>query len=293
MGEVGAAAEGTAGAVAAEARVEVNGVSLCTRRVGDGPVTIVLHGGPGAHHDYLLPQYDALAARRALQYYDQRGGGRSPVSRETPVDWEAHVEDLAALRAHWGLDRATLLGYSWGGLLAMLYALRYPDTVDRLALVCPAPARAADRRRFEAAFAERSRAPAIVAARTALQASDLRTRDPDAYRRRVFELSVAGYFHDPVRVRNLTPFRVTGRTQQAVWESLGDYDLHADLGRLRVPAVVLAGRHDPIPLDTVEATARSLHAELVVFDDSGHCPHVEEPERFAAVLDAWLPARAA
>jgi pimeloyl-ACP methyl ester carboxylesterase len=254
-------------------------------------VTIVLHGGPGAHHDYLLPQYDALAARRTLWYYDQRGGGRSPVRRETPVDWGTHVEDLAALRTRWGLDRATLLGYSWGGLLAMLYALRYPDTVDRLALVCPAPARAADRRRFETAFAERSRAPAIVAARTALQASDLRTRDPDAYRRRVFELSVAGYFHDPVRVRSLTPFRVTGRTQQAVWESLGDYDLHAGLGRLRVPAIVLAGRHDPIPLDTVEATARSLKAELVVFDDSGHCPHVEEPERFAAVLDAWLPAR--
>lgn len=275
---------------ATEALVQVNGVTLFTRRIGGGPTVIVVHGGPGAQHDYLLPQYDALAPGRALQYYDQRGGGRSPVDRDTSVDWEAHVDDLDALRASWGLKQVTLLGYSWGGLLAMLYATRHPSTVARLALVCPAPARAADRRRFEAAFAARSRAPALVAAREALQASDLRTRDPEAYRRRLFELSVAGYFHDPERVHELTPFRITGRTQQAVWDSLGDYDLHDALRELRVPSLVLAGRDDPIPLDTAEATARSLHADLVVFDESGHCPHVEEPARFASTLDAWLPA---
>jgi pimeloyl-ACP methyl ester carboxylesterase len=270
----------------------VNGVTLYTRRVGHGPPTIVLHGGPGAHHDYLLPQYDRLATRRRLMYYDQRGGGRSP-ERDAALGWEAHVADLDALRGHWGITAATLLGYSWGGLLAMLYALRHPTAVSRLALVSPAPARAADRRRFEAAFAERSRAPAFVAAREALQRSDLRTSNPEAYRRRLFELSVAGYFHDPARVRDLTPFRVTGRTQQAVWESLGEYDLHADLARLRVPALVIAGRHDPIPVNAAERSAASLGAELIVFEASGHCPHVEEPERFAAVLDAWLPREAA
>jgi proline-specific peptidase len=271
----------------------VNGVTLFTRRVGDGPPTIVLHGGPGAHHDYLLPQYDLLAVRRALQYYDQRGGGRSPTSRNVTLGWEAHVADLDALRRHWGISAATLLGYSWGGLLAMLYAVRHPGAVSRLALACPAPARTADRRRFEAAFAERSRAPTIVAAREALQRSDLRTTDPDAYRQRLFELSVAGYFHDPERVRDLTPFRVTGRTQQAVWDSLGDYDLEADLRALRVPCLVLAGRHDPIPVDAARRIADCLAAEMVVLEDSGHCPHVEEPERFTAVLDGWLPREAA
>src|SRR6266568_3207063 len=72
-----------------ETMVEVNGVRLYTRRVGDGPPVVVLHGGPGAHHDYLLPQYDQLARGRALLYYDQRGGGRSPVPRETPRGWRS------------------------------------------------------------------------------------------------------------------------------------------------------------------------------------------------------------
>lgn len=276
--------------VASEGRVSVNGVSLFTRVVGSGPTTIVLHGGPGAHHDYLLPQYDRLAGRRTLLYYDQRGGGRSPVDRGVPVGWHAHVSDLRALIEERGLAPATILGYSWGGLLALLCAVEHPATVGRLALVCPAPTTAGDRGRFEQRFAERSRAPAIVRERESLQASDLRERDPDAYRRRLFELSVAGYFRDPEKVHDLTPFRLTGRTQQAVWESLGDYDLRASLDVLDVAAAVLAGRHDPIPLDTAEATAARLGAELTVFEESGHCPHVEEPERFTAVLQGWLPA---
>ena len=275
--------------VAIEGRTSVNGVSLFTREVGSGPITIVLHGGPGAHHDYLLPQYDRLAGRRTLLYYDQRGGGRSPVDRDVSVDWHAHVSDLHALIEERDLAPATVLGYSWGGLLAMLYAVAHPATVARLALVCPAPATARDRGRFEHRFAERSRAPVIVREREALQASDLRGRDPDAYRRRLFELSVAAYFHDPDKVRDLTPFRLTGRVQQTVWESLGDYDLRASLDALDVPAIVLAGRHDPIPVDTAEETAARLGATLTVFEESGHCPHVEEPERFAAVLDDWLP----
>lgn len=272
--------------------LSLNGVTLFTRTIGSGPDVIVLHGGPGAHHDYLLPQFDLLARGRRLRYYDQRGGGRSPVQRDAPVGWQAHVRDLDALLDAWRAAPATLLGYSWGALLALLYAIAHPGRVARLALVCPPPATAAGRRRFEAVFAERSRAPAIAAARAGLRASGLRERDPDGYRRRAFELSVAGYFRDLEKVRDLTPFRLTGRTQQAVWQSLGEYDLRDRLDRVRVPCRVFAGRHDPIPLDATRETAGRLRADLVVFEESGHCPYVEETARFVRELDAWLPSDA-
>ena len=101
--------------------VAVRGVELFVRRVGQGAPAVVLHGGPGAHHDYLLPGFDALAEGRELIYYDQRGGGRSPVARVVAVGWTEHVADLDALRTTWGIERLTLAGYSWGGLLALLH----------------------------------------------------------------------------------------------------------------------------------------------------------------------------
>src|SRR5262245_50020734 len=118
----------------------VNGIELYERRIGTGPLVAVLHGGPGAHHDYLLPGFDRLATGRTLVYYDQRGGGRSPVAREVPVGWREQVADLEALRQAWGEERLAIAGYSWGGLLALLYALEHPARVARLALVSCAPA---------------------------------------------------------------------------------------------------------------------------------------------------------
>ena len=89
----------------------------------DAPRLLVLHGGPGASHDYLLPQMLELASDYRLIFYDQRGGGRSRAEDRTPVTWRTHVEDLAALVRELSLEPLTLVGYSWGGLLALLYSI--------------------------------------------------------------------------------------------------------------------------------------------------------------------------
>jgi proline iminopeptidase len=267
----------------------VNRIQLFERRAGDGPPVVVLHGGPGAHHDYLLPGFDRLAVRRTLIYYDQRGGGRSPVPREVPVGWREHVEDLEALRLVWGLERLTLAGYSWGGLLSLLYALEYRDRVERLALVSCAPVWRGARAEFERRLTERNAAPEVQEERRRLQSSGLREQDPEQYRRRLFELSVAGYFHDWRRARELTPFRITGRTQQEVWASLGDFDLRPALAGLGIPALVLHGESDPIPVEVAEELARILAAPLQKIPACGHVPYLEAPDEFTRRLDAFLP----
>lgn len=268
---------------------EIRGITLFERRIGNGPPTVVLHGGPGAHHDYLLPGFDALARGRELIYYDQRGGGRSPVSRDTPVGWREQVADLEALRQAWGLEQLTLAGYSWGGLLALLYAIEQPARVASLALVSPAPAWRQARDEFERRFAQRNLAPELQRQRADLRESALRERDPAAYAQRLFELSVAAYFHDPERARELTPFRVTGRTQQEVWASLADYDLRPAIASLSIPALVLHGESDPIPLDAARAVADLLGAEFHPLANCGHAPYVEAFEEFVRVMDGFLP----
>lgn len=268
---------------------EIRGVSLFERRIGQGPPTVVLHGGPGAHHDYLLPHFDALASGRELIYYDQRGGGRSPVPRETPVGWREHVLDLEALRQQWEQERLTLAGYSWGGLLALLYAIEFPQRIERLALVSPAPAWREARVEFERRFAERNLAPDLQRQRSRLRESGLREQDHAGYARRLFELSVAAYFSDPSRAHDLTPFRVTGRTQQEVWESLADYDLRPALPRLAVPALVLHGEDDPIPLDAATTVASLLGADFHPLPHCGHVPYVEAFEEFVRLMHGFLP----
>jgi proline iminopeptidase len=267
---------------------QVRGVSIFERRIGSGPPAVVLHGGPGAHHDYLLPGFDALARDRELIYYDQRGGGRSPVPRETPVGWQEQVADLEELRKQWGLETLTIIGYSWGGLLAQLYATELPQRVGRLALVSPAPAWREMRLEFERRFAERNLAPNLQRQRATLRASGLREKNPAEYAQRIFELSVAPYFYDPARARDLTPFRVTGRTQQEVWSSLGEYDLRPALAGRTIPAIVLQGEDDPIPIGATRTVARLLNAELHLLPRCGHVPYIEAHEEFVRLLDEFL-----
>jgi proline iminopeptidase len=265
---------------------------LFARWVGDSdPVVVTLHGGPGASQDYLRPQFDLLATGRTLLYYDQRGGGQSPAPREAQLDWRAQVADLAAIvRAESRPVPATLLGFSWGASLALLFALEHPELVARLALVGPGPAWPEARRRYEAEFERRQAAADVVNARAKLSRSGLRESDPDAFWRRAFELSVAGYFKDPARARNLTPFRVSSRAQQAVQESLKGMDLRPRLPEIAVPTLILHGRFDPVPLASSEKLAELMpDARLVVFEDSGHALFAEETERFVKEMDAFLP----
>jgi proline iminopeptidase len=182
-----------------------------------------------------------------------------------------------------------LAGSSWGALLAILYALTHPERVSSLALVSPAPVWRGAREEFERRLAARNGAAPVVEARQAAQASGLRERDPEGYRKRLFELSVAGYFHDWTMARELVPFRITGRTQQAVWDSLGDFDLREPIGGLAVKALVVHGEDDPIPIETAEDLATRLRADLIRIPECGHVPYVEAPEQFTAALDRFLP----
>src|SRR5512139_2088608 len=118
---------------------------LYAREVGEGRPLIVVHGGPDFDHHYLRPELDALADSVRLVYYDQRGRGRSaPFVRPADVGIDSEIEDLDQLRASLGLDSVALLGHSWGGLVAMEYAVRHPDRLSHLVLMDTAPACHAD-----------------------------------------------------------------------------------------------------------------------------------------------------
>lgn len=258
------------------------------------PRVLILHGGPGAHHDYLLPQMLHLAREYNLLFYDQRGGGKSRSGSTASITAATHVADLAAVIAEFAIDAPSIVGYSWGGMLAILYLIEtrrdatFPKPA-RLTLIDPAPLTRNYRRDFEKEFAARQSGAKIVAMRNELESSGLKVSDPGAYRDRIFDLAVAPYFADPENARNLTPFRVTGRVMESVWQSLGpEYDLIAALEPAGCPTLFVHGRDDPIPMESSVEGARAMNAGLILLDDCGHVPYVEQPERLFAALDSFL-----
>lgn len=259
----------------------------------DAPKLVVLHGGPGADHAYLLPQMLRLGEQYDVLFYDQRGGGRSKTDARVPITWRTHVEDLGAIVTEFSLEPLSIVGYSWGAMLALLYTIEQrgnPHLVPpaRLALINPAPLTREYRRQFEAEFTRRQQSPEIQKLRDELAASGLREKDPAAYRQRAFELGVAGYFSDPRKARDLTPFRVVARVQESVWESLADFDLSRNLKGIKTPSIIIHGRDDPIPLASSVEAARALGTNLVVLDECGHVPYVEQPQKLFAALDSFL-----
>ena len=230
-----------------------------------------------------------------LIFYDQRGGGRSKTDERTPITWVTQVADLTAVIAELGATPLRIVGYSWGALLAILYSIeaaagRAGPIPERLVLIDPAPVTRAFRDRFEAEFNRRQAGQEIQGMRDELTASALRERDPDTYRQRAFELSVAGYFADPRKARGLTPFRVVGRVQQSIWESLGEFDLTKPglLDTVRVPSLVIHGRQDPIPLESSIAASEGLQGRLVILEECGHVPYVEQPTQLFEAIDTFL-----
>ena len=124
-----------------EGYVPAENAELFYREVGRGRPIILVHGGPDFDHTYLLPDMDRLSDSYRLIYYDQRGRGKSGRDvRPDDVSIRTEIEDLEGLRKYLRLDSVAVLGHSWGGVLALEYAIRHPDRVSHMILMNTAAA---------------------------------------------------------------------------------------------------------------------------------------------------------
>jgi pimeloyl-ACP methyl ester carboxylesterase len=262
-----------------------DGIPLFVHEIGEGRPIVVLHGGPAAGHEYLLPAFAKLPGRIVL--YDQRGCGRSLVPPGTALDFEANLRDVGTVLEDVGAT--DLVGYSFGGLFAMVYAARNPGRIRRLALASSAPPHHAFRAGLDAALAASQSSPWVAAERAALERSGLRESLPEEYRRRRFSLTVAGYFADPRLCYGLVPFKVQSRTADAIKESVGDYDFRDEVAGLDGSRTLfLHGEADPIDWRLLRQTADACGATFELLTASGHVPYLEAAEPFFSILRAFL-----
>jgi proline-specific peptidase len=241
---------------------------------------LCLHGGPGSSHDGLEPLRALAGEGRRVVFYDQLGGGDSE-RPDDPSLWtvETFLDQLRTVREALGLERLLLFGSSWGGMLALEYALTGPDGLVALVLnstPTSAPRWAEETRRLAAEL------PPNL---------DQKQADEEFWRRHVCRLDpqpeplrrVKAKFGKQVYTTMWGPneFTVTG--------TLKDWDVTARLGEIEVPTLITSGRHDECTPALVEVLHRGIAgSEWVLFEKSAHMPHLEETERYLEVVGGFL-----
>jgi proline-specific peptidase len=272
------------------------------RVVGDGDEPgkvplLLLHGGPGAPHDYLESLESVAATGRRAIFYDQLGCGNSSRSEASLWNVETFVDEVGAVRDALGLERTHLFGSSWGGMLAMEYALTQPTGLTSLVISSsPAsiPLWASETKRLRAEL------PADVQRVLDEQEAAGRTDSPEYeaatmefYKRHVCRLEpwpegIVRTFGKLVENPDVYSY-MQGPNEFVITGTLKDWDITGRLGEIDVPTLVTSGRHDECTPRQAEIVHRGIPgSEWVVFENSSHMQFAEEPERYLEVLDDFL-----
>jgi proline iminopeptidase len=265
--------------------VAINGTELFYLSSGTGIPCLVMHGGLGVDHTYLHPWLDPLGDRFRLVYYDHRGNGRSGRPALSTLTFAQFAADADALRAYLGIDKIAILGHSFGGIVALEYALQYPHRLSRLILVGTAPA--FDYGGEIVANIQRTRPdPEVLAAwgQPPVDAAD---------QERQLKATAPLYFvrYDPAQVDRLFAHTVfSAAASKRGSDLVQGYSIVPRLREIETPTLVLTGRDDFIaPPSQAERLGRGLpNARVVIFEHSGHYPYVEEPDAFFATIRSWL-----
>jgi proline iminopeptidase len=295
-----------------EGFVDAHGVLIYYATIGHGAPLVVVHGGPGASHDYFLPHLLPLARRNRLVFIDERGSGRSE-KLEDPAGYtvDAMVEDVEAVRQALGLGRISLLGHSYGGVLAEAYALKYQPHLGHL-ILC-------------STFSSTRAMNEVLARMKTAMSPDLRRRidtmekeglfghGKDYEKNRYTEdyMKAAwgeGYFPYIYRRRpdpNSDPVgdgRISWDLYRAMWGSHGEFVIDGNLAAveytdrlatLRVPTLITVGDHDECDPSLSKAMQEKIAgSRLVILPQSGHMTFVDQPALFVKAIDDFLhPAK--
>lgn len=261
--------------------IAIRDVSLFVKVMGDGYPLVLMHGGPGVDHTTMLP-LRPLAARFTLIFYDHRCNGRSAGAEVTAMTWENLTADADALRQTLGFEKWAVLGHSFGGMVALEYALRYPQSLSHLLLMDTCG---------DSWWAQEN-APKVLAKR-GYSAGVVRTAErfyngeitPAEFMPSVRRLSTA-YYHKIRPLQLLRDIRLgmhmKTRPETLIFgysQLLKGWTVMDRLSEIDIPTLVMAGRDDfqfPPEHQTMLA-AGIADARLEVIERAGHNAHSERP----------------
>ncbi|HEX3640985.1 MAG TPA: alpha/beta hydrolase [Ktedonobacteraceae bacterium] len=274
-----------------ETFVDSQSANIYVRTAGNpeaNEVLITLHGGPGLSHRYLRDLEQLATSDLLVVSYDQRASGLSSRSAQPENDFapSTYVQDLDAVRqAVAGQKRVHLLGHSWGGYVAMVYAITHPEYVGSLLFVDSVPPTTADLQ----AGMQRCQQRVQELQQKGIIAKELSTTDKLEYLQQI----LPAYVYSPEMLSGIpgNTFEINPEAEPKTWNAIGNYDLREQLTRITPPVLILFGANDPFGTSWAEATRDAfLHAKttLEIIPQCGHFPWVEQSETFYRSVHDFL-----
>jgi len=269
-----------------------DGTVLHYELVGKGEPVVLLSGGPGFSPDYLRPIAEKLGGKHQFVLFHQRGTAKSVIetySAET-LKLATLVADLESLRQELKLEKLTLAGHSFGGILSMMYARQHPERIRAIAFIDAGGPTLAAVEKFNANLTSRF----TEADNAKIKEWSAPERMKEDRRKAVLEITKAksgAYFADPKKAPLLTdPMTVESFHDGVFWSvvmQMMALDLREGLEKVKAPVLVLHGKQDPLE------TAEEVHAtfpgsKLVVLENAGHFPWLEQEEAFYRALGEFL-----
>lgn len=258
---------------------DIEGASIVVEDplIREKPVAFLLHGGPGGDHTSYKPLFSQLADRFQLVYIDHRGQGRSARGDSSNYTLYNNIEDIEALRKYLGLEQIIVIGGSYGGMVALSYAARYPHAVSHL--IAYATVASYEFLAKAKQTLQKIGTPAQIDIAQKLWDGNFRSNDE---LKTYFELLNPLYSYSTQSVvtkpNGILAYEATNK---AFGGFLRSYDIRSELVKIVAPTLVLAGRHDWIcaPEFSEEIARLIPNAQLQIFEQSGHLLRVDEPER--------------
>jgi proline iminopeptidase len=270
-----------------EGYVQTDDAGIYFITIGRGEPLLLIHGGPGMEHTYLRPYIDRLANHFELIYYDQRATGRSEGEADSAtITIATFVSDIEAVRKSLGIEKVNILGHSWGGLLAMFYALEYPDHVRSLILVSTAGASSDYYRPYFANLASVYTHEDSLELIRLTNSENFYTGDSEiieqyyriAWRRLLYDVSLI----DKLNLSVTEKTAINGRhIPFLLFRELAEYDIHDRIATLNVPTLLIHGEHDSLPWEVSQKIHNYMRlSEFHLFEECGHFPYLEQPDEF-------------
>ena len=268
--------------------IPIRDVSLFVKVTGSGYPLLLMHGGPGADHTTMYP-LRPLADHFTLIFYDHRCNGRSEGADVTSMTWENVTADAEALREALGFGRWAVLGHSFGGMVALEYALRYRQSVSHLVLVDTCGDSRWARQNAPDVLAQRGYSPGAVQAARRFFNGQLAPRE---FLPTMLKFGKAYYYRPSLR--HLLPgFRVKVRPEAQIYafgHLLPGWTVMERLGEIDAPTLVLAGRDDfQFPPEHQEELAAGIPgARLHIVERAGHNAPAERPAEVVTAVRRFL-----